>query len=126
MQNNLPLQTLRHRFVELIPDDLEEGVLYISMEYATAVHNCACGCGNPVISPFSRTDWKFSFDGESISLYPSIGNWNFSCRSHYFITNSRIHHCRKWNEKEIEAGWDLDKNQKKSFFKWRKRKNKKR
>ena len=34
-------QTLDHRFVERYPRRLEPGVLYISMEYATAAHSCA-------------------------------------------------------------------------------------
>jgi len=31
------------RIVEFIPDVIEEGKLYVSMEYATMVHKCACG-----------------------------------------------------------------------------------
>ena len=79
-----------HKFVEFIPEKLENEVIYISMNYATAVHKCACGCGCEVITPFSPTDWKLIFNGESISLHPSIGNWSFSCRSHYWIKNNRI------------------------------------
>ena len=37
--------TFEHRFVELIPEVLDEGVLYISVTYTTALHKCACGCG---------------------------------------------------------------------------------
>jgi len=72
-------ETLRHEFVEHIPEELEEGVLYVSITYATAAHKCACGCGREVITPFTPTDWKMTFDGETISLAPSIGNWNFEC-----------------------------------------------
>lgn len=32
-------------FVEFIPSELAPGVLYISMDYATCSHLCACGCG---------------------------------------------------------------------------------
>jgi Family of unknown function (DUF6527) len=81
---------LEHRFVEHLPERLEAGVLYISMEYATAAVGCCCGCGKEVVTPFTPTDWSMTFDGETISLSPSIGNWNFDCRSHYFIRRGRI------------------------------------
>lgn len=74
-----------HRFVEYIPDRPEPGVLYVSTSYATVVHRCACGCGNKVVTPLSPADWKLTFDGESITLYPSVGNYSYPCRSHYWI-----------------------------------------
>lgn len=95
------MKTLKHKFVELIPESLEEDVLYISIEYRTAVHKCVCGCGNEVVTPISPTDWKLIFDGKSISLTPSIGNWNFKCKSHYWIINNKIKHARKWSKWEI-------------------------
>jgi len=36
--------SLEHRFVRNVPRELESGILYISMDYATAVHSCCCGC----------------------------------------------------------------------------------
>lgn len=71
-----------HEFVEHIPDDLKDGVIYVSMTFRTVAHKCCCGCGNEVITPLSPTDWKLTFNNESISLYPSIGNWNFDFKSH--------------------------------------------
>jgi hypothetical protein len=82
-----PPKTLTHEFVELIPDMIEEGKIYLSIEYATAVHKCACGCGKEVVTPLSPTDWKLIFDGKALSLDPSIGNWGFPCRSHYWVRN---------------------------------------
>jgi hypothetical protein len=84
---------LLHQFVEVIPDKINEGVLYISIQYCTAIHKCVCGCGNEVVTPLSPSDWKLTFNGETVSLSPSIGNWNFPCRSHYYITNSEIDNC---------------------------------
>jgi hypothetical protein len=40
-------------------------------------------------SPLSPTDWKLTFDGVSVSLHPSDGNWSFPCRSHYRIEYNR-------------------------------------
>jgi hypothetical protein len=45
--------------------------------------------------PLKPADWQLTFDGKTVSFHPSIGNWNFPCRSHYWIRNNR-------------AGWDED------------------
>lgn len=96
--------TLQHEFVEHFPEQLQDGILYVSVQYATAAHKCCCGCGNDVYTPLSPTDWKLTFDGRTISLYPSIGNWSFPCQSHYFITKNRIEWARRWSREEIAAG----------------------
>lgn len=92
------------QFVEYVPDDLAEGVLYVSISYAVAAHRCACGCGQEVVTPLSPTDWKIIFDGESVSLDPSIGNWSFPCRSHYFIRNGKVQWAGNMTDAEIRRG----------------------
>ena len=109
--------TIRHKFVEFIPDILEDEVLYISMEYRTAVHRCICGCGNKVITPITPTDWELTFNGKTVTLYPSIGNWSFECKSHYWITKGRIRFARKWSDWEIEDGRKSDSENKENYFK---------
>jgi hypothetical protein len=99
---------LEHRFVEYIPEHLDPGVLYISMEYATAAHCCCCGCREEVITPFTPTDWSMTFDGETVSLSPSIGNWNFACRSHYFIRHGQVIKASTWTEKQIRVNRSMD------------------
>lgn len=94
-------KTLEHRFVEFIPEVLDEGVLYVSIAYKTALHKCACGCGREVVTPLSPTFWRMTFDGETISLFPSIGNWNFPCHSHYWIERNRVHWAPTWTNEEI-------------------------
>ena len=94
---------LTHRFVKSVPETLEDGVLYVSVEYATAIHKCCCGCGKEVVTPLSPRDWKLIFDGETISLYPSIGNWSFPCQSHYWITNNQAEWAVKWSKRQIAA-----------------------
>ena len=81
---------IEHEFVELIPAELAPDVLYISIPYATAAHNCACGCGQKVVTPISRRGWSLGFDGETVSLHPSIGNYGLPCQSHYFIRRDRV------------------------------------
>jgi hypothetical protein len=114
---------LQHRFVKFIPEVIEPGILYISPEYCTVIHKCVCGCGNDVVTPLSPTDWELTFDGETISLSPSIGNWGFECQSHYWIIRSEINFSRKWNKDEIETGRKKDQRNKNIFY--GKRKNKK-
>jgi hypothetical protein len=115
---------LQHKFVEFIPEVLEDGILYISLTYCTAIHKCVCGCNNEVVTPFSPTDWKMTFDGETISLSPSIGNWNFACKSHYFIRKSKIEFARIWSSDEINSGVQKDEWKKKNFFLKMKKKKK--
>ena len=102
MSTSYKVTSLSHKFVECIPQLLEHGVLYISMEYGTVAHRCCCGCGREVVTPLTPTDWKLTFDGETISLYPSIGNWSFPCRSHYVIRNSRIEWAADWSEEDVQ------------------------
>jgi hypothetical protein len=79
------LHRVVHEFVEHIPDEVATGILYVSIPFATAIHLCCCGCGEEVVTPLSPTDWSLTFDGVSVSLHPSIGNWSFACQSHYWI-----------------------------------------
>lgn len=83
------MNSLVPEFVEFLPMNLEEGKLYISMKYCTAVHLCACGCGERVVTPLQPNGWKLSFDGV-VTLRPSIGNFEYPCMSHYFITDNKI------------------------------------
>ena len=92
---------LQHKFTDLVPDVLEDRVLYISIEYSSAIHKCPCGCGNEVVTPLSPTDWELTFDGKSVSLSPSIGNWNFECKSHYWIIKNIVRFARKWSDRQI-------------------------
>lgn len=85
-----PLSSLKHEFVESFPDDLKNGTIYVSVVYATAAHKCCCGCGERVITPISPKGWTLTFNGEAVSLHPSIGNWNFVCQSHYWIKGNGI------------------------------------
>ena len=107
---------MRHEFVRSIPDRIDEGVLYISLEYATAVHSCACGCRNEVVTPLSPTDWSMAFDGETVSLYPSVGNWSFPCQSHYWIKRGRVLAAPAWSADQIAEGRSLDLGRKASHY----------
>lgn len=107
---------MQHEFVVCIPDQLREGVLYISLPYATAAHKCACGCGSEVVTPFSPTDWHMLFNGETISLAPSIGNWSFPCRSHYWIEQGRVVWAPAMSDEAIAAGRSVDARRKTAYY----------
>ena len=103
------MKKLEIQFVEFMPKGLRPDTLYVSMEYATAVHLCACGCGSKVVTPLAPVaGWKLTYDGENLTLAPSIGNWSFPCRSHYFIRNSRIVWAGDMPQAEILAGREQD------------------
>jgi hypothetical protein len=81
---------LRPEFVEFIPESLAPGVLYISRRYSTASHQCCCGCGMEVVTPLNPAKWHLTERSGVVSLAPSIGNWSFPCKSHYWITGNRV------------------------------------
>lgn len=112
---------LKHKFVTTIPEVIEDGVLYISIKYSTAIHKCCCGCGSEVVTPLSPTGWQLIFNGETVSLSPSIGNWSLPCQSHYWITDNEVKWAPKWSKERIELvryrdGKDTKKHYKKRFF----------
>ncbi|ABD10270.1 hypothetical protein ThrDRAFT_01694 [Frankia casuarinae] len=98
------LDAVRHEFVECIPETLIQGVVYVSIAYATVAHSCCCGCGNVAYTPLAPGRWALTFDGRSISLDPSIGNWSFPCQSHYWIERNRVHWHAAWTAEKIQKG----------------------
>jgi len=111
-----PKKRLAHEFVEFIPNVLEDGKIYVSMEYATVVHKCCCGCGKEVVTPLSPTDWKLIFNGKAISLHPSVGNWSFPCRSHYWIRDNTVMWAEQWSQARIDANRAHDRWMKERYF----------
>jgi Family of unknown function (DUF6527) len=92
---------LKHQWVRFIPDKPESGILYISREYKTATHLCCCGCRLVVVTPLNPAKWDLNDHGNSVSLIPSIGNWSFPCRSHYWIDHNRVKWAGAMSEKQI-------------------------
>ena len=92
------LHYLENRFVQYIPEVLDDGVLYISVEFATASHACCCGCRNEVVTPIDPEGWTLSFDGVTVSFSPSIGNWQLTCRSHYWICRNRVRWAERYSD----------------------------
>jgi len=107
---------LNHVFIDTIPDEIEEGVLYISTKFRVIIHSCCCGCKEKVVTPLSPARWKMTFDGSSISIYPSIGNWNSDCQSHYWIQNSEVKWALKWGDDEISEGKSFERKKREEYY----------
>ena len=73
-----PTDRFTHEFVDFIPADLDDDVLYVSLPYTTVMHLCACGCGMKVASALDPTDYAITFDGETTGLDDV---WGLSPRS---------------------------------------------
>lgn len=99
-----------------IPEVLAPDTLYVTADRDVAGHLCACGCGREVITPISPTDWSISFDRRGASLSPSIGNWAFPCRSHYFIRSGGVVWARDMSNSAIEQGRRRDRARKQQYY----------
>lgn len=97
------MKRLSHKFVEYVPEKLEEDVIYISLQFGIVSNLCPCGCGEEIVIKLSPLDWRLIYDGETVTLRPSIGNWGLPCRSHYFITESRIEWAAAWSKERVNA-----------------------
>lgn len=110
------ISTIVPAFVEVIPEQLDDGILYISMHYRIAAHRCCCGCGEEVITPLTPADWTLCQEGKTVSLSPSIGNWDFRCKSHYWIDQNQVRWSYSFSEKQIAAVKARDKAEKAAYI----------
>ncbi|MBJ8348661.1 DUF6527 family protein [Antrihabitans sp. YC2-6] len=97
----MKIERLRPEFVDMFPTAPDAGVFYVSIEFGTCMHLCACGCGQEVVTPLSPAQWSITYDGHNISLWPSVGNWTLPCRSHYVLDRGRVHPARQFSPIEI-------------------------
>ena len=73
-----------------VPEVPQSGILYACLDCNVVVHLCACGCGEKVVLQIDPNFWKVDYDGESLSLHPSIGNFQYPCKSHYWIRKNKV------------------------------------
>ena len=85
--NRVPYEPV---FVDVIPSDMEQGKVYISEKYNVSIHLCLCGCGQETVLPFNNPvhGWNLIKSNKGISFTPSVGNFQFACKSHYIMTNN--------------------------------------
>lgn len=113
---NQKLSRISLQRVGVMPRELEPGVLYVSTEFETAAHLCVCGCGVKVRTPLGPTEWRFKESERGPSLYPSIGNWQEGCQSHYWIRDGEIVWAEKWNQAEIQAGRQAEEARRHAYY----------
>lgn len=102
--------------MEFIPDRLEDGVIYVSIRFNTISHACCCGCGSEVVTPLSPAGWSFSYDGQTISLDPSVGSWALQCKSHYWIDRNRVSWAAQWSARKIASARRRDAAEYRSYY----------
>lgn len=90
--------------VQYVPKTLEPGILYVSDEFGAALHLCACGCNTKVSTPLGPTEWALYETSKGPTLQPSVGNWQLSCKSHYWIQEGEIIWLGEWSQEQIVAG----------------------
>lgn len=90
--------------VHYMPKELKPGVLYVSEEFGTAAHLCACGCGSKIRTPLGLTEWSLEMTDGGPTLHPSVGNWQQACQSHYHIRQGEIKWAEKWTPEKIAMG----------------------
>lgn len=99
-----------------IPRELEPGVLYVSEEFEFAAHLCACGCGSKIKTPLGPTEWEFTDTKGGPTLFPSIGNWQQKCESHYWITRGEVRWAPKWSKEEIHEGRQREQERREQYY----------
>lgn len=102
--------------VHYLPKELEEGILYVSGEFGVAGHLCPCGCRNKIITPLDTTEWSFKEVNNKPSLFPSIGNWQLPCKSHYWITDGEIEWSYQWSKEQIIEGREAEEEKRRSHY----------
>lgn len=87
----MKIKKFKTKFVYRIPKELEDGVLYVCIDCNVIVHKCACGCGEKTVTPIDKINgWVMKYDGQTVTLRPSIGNFSIPCNSHYYITENKV------------------------------------
>ena len=83
------------RFVEQIPPGKREsGVILVCIKYGVMSLACPCGCGLTMDLSIEPHRWRIEWDGEHLSVCPSVSSSGLPCRSHYWIQSNRIEWCR--------------------------------
>ena len=102
--------------VRYIPKELKAGVLYVAEEFGAAAHLCPCGCGCKVRTPLGPAEWTLEVTDLGPSLRPSIGNWQYPCRSHYWIAQGQVLWSKDWTTEQVAAGRRAEEDRRQVYF----------
>lgn len=99
-----------------MPKQLKPGILYVSEKFGTAAHLCACGCGAKIRTPLGPTEWALQDTASGPSLWPSVGNWQQACQSHYIIQGGKIIWAATWTPEQIASGRHGEEQRRKAYY----------
>ena len=102
------IATFRLVRCERFPEQPELGSFYYSEDFRSSLHLCACGCGQSVVLPIKPAGWQMEVAGAAVSLYPSVGNREFDCKSHYLIRDGAVIWLANMSEREVAASRQRD------------------
>jgi len=102
--------------VHYMPQQLAPRVLYVSEEFSTAAHLCACGCGSKIRTPLGPKEWQIKDAGRGPCLYPSIGNWQHACKSHYWIHHGEVIWAEQWSPEQINSGRQYEEARRRAYY----------
>ena len=71
------------------PFAIEKGLVK-AREPITAVRIYNTNTSKVIIEEVPCVNQSVKYDGETVSLSPSIGNFQFPCKSHYWIRENRV------------------------------------
>jgi hypothetical protein len=112
----MKLEHITLQRVEFMPKQLEPGILYVSEKFGAMAHLCACGCGAKIRTPLGPTEWSLKETAGGPSLWPSVGNWQQACKSHYIIDGGDIIWCGTWTPEQIMAGRRAEEARRKAHY----------
>lgn len=94
---------------ERFPDEPHPSEFYHSEEFRSSLHLCACGCGRRVVLPIKPAGWQMTVGNDGgVSIFPSVGNREFGCRSHYLIRDGRVVWLAGMSDAEVAASRERD------------------
>lgn len=102
--------------VDVMPETIEAGRLYISKRFRTAAHLCACGCGSRVVTPLKPAKWQLIENDGLVSLSPSIGRWQLPCKSHYWIRDNQVLWSVAFSDKQMQAVLERDRHDLHAYY----------
>ena len=102
--------------MQIMPTVLEPRILYVSEQFGTAAHLCACGCGSKIRTPLGPTEWSVEESSKGPSLHPSIGNWQQACRSHYFIHRGEVIWADSWTDEQVLDGRRSENERRREYY----------
>ena len=102
--------------VHYMPKELKPGVLYVSEAFGVAAHLCVCGCGSKVRTPLGPTEWALEETDAGPTLHPSVGNWQQTCQSHYWIIRGKVIWSAKWTPEQIAEGRRAEEQRRRVYY----------